>query len=105
MNKLSRVLLFCAFGTTLVFASCAAEDDINAQTAGSSGTGTASAGSGTAGSGTAGSASAGTSSTTSEKKDDGGCSVSAASTTRHGFEALALALALGLAGRRRRSAA
>ncbi len=111
MNKASRVLLLGAFASALVFASCASEDDINAQTAGSTGTAGSSTGSGGSGTGTAGSStgSAGTNttgsagtSTSSNDSDSGGCSLTSHSGSSSGGLALGVALALGLVARRRR---
>ena len=104
MPNWKRLLVLVAFTAAIGVASFAAEEEVNAQTAGSAGSGPSpSAGTSSGGSTstpTAGSGTTTTASSTEEKKDSGGCSVAAPGSDA-GIGAL-VGLALGLALWRRR---
>lgn len=106
MRNWKRLAVLVAFTTALGLASFAAQDEVNAQTAGGAGappTAGANAGGSTSTAGTTGTPTAGTGTTDSGKSDDGGgCSV-AGPGANPGLGAL-VGLALGLVlWRRRRS--
>jgi len=100
MQNWKRLLVFVAFTAAVGAASFVAEDEVNAQSAGSAGSPPSNAGT-SAGGGTSTPPPTGTSTTsTSDNKDGGGCSI-AGPHSDAGLGAL-FGLAVGLAFMRRR---